>query len=279
MANADRIRLVVHGDDFGLSAAANRGIWRAWQEGILTSASLAANGAAIEEACTLAAGAKLELGIHLNLTTGRPLLPAAAVPSLVDASGALPGKWTMVRRALTGRLAAHEVRAELSAQLERLTGFGMRLTHLDSHHHLHLVPAVAAVAAALAREAGIGWVRRIRGAGEGFWNSAGLTGRLQQAALAHSSRRCEAAWQRFRSADAFFGLAWYRAPGGEAVQRLLRALRPGLNEWMCHPADFSTLPAGGLTAARHQAECDLLCDPGLRRQLEAAGIETTTFEP
>lgn len=279
MENADRIRLIVHGDDFGLSAAVNRGIWRAWREGILTSASLAANGAAVEEACALAAGSELELGVHLNLTTGWPLRPAAAVPTLVDGSGRFPGKWGMVYRALAGQLAPAELAAETTAQFERLAGLGVRFSHMDSHHHLHLLPAVAAVASTAAKEAGIGWVRRVRGVGESDWQGSGLIGRLQQATLERCSRRCETVYQGFRSADVFFGLSWYLDPGrGNAAHRLVRALHPGCNEWMCHPAHFCSGPAAGSAAARRQAECNLLCDPGLRRLLETAGIELTTFE-
>ncbi len=280
MASGDRIRLIVHGDDFGFSAAVNRGIWRAHRDGLLTSASLLANGAALDEACALAAGSALELGVHLNLTTGRPLLPAARVPTMVTAEGFFPGKWRMVRRALAGRLAPAELAAEIAAQLERIAGLGVRITHLDSHHHLHLLPPVAAAAAAAMRARGIGWVRRVRGPGEGGWNPAGAAGRLQQAVLAACSRRCEAAWRPFASAESFSGFAWYLSRDRRAtLRRLVRALRPGLNEWMCHPADFIPAARAGSRDAHRQAECDWLCAPEVRRLLTVAGIEPTTFEP
>jgi len=272
--------LVVHGDDFGLSAAVNRGIWRAWRDGILTAASLVANGSALDEACALAAGSGLVLGLHLNLTCGRPLLPAERLPSLTDGQGNLPGKWDFWRRALCGRLSAVELTDEINAQFDRLDGLGVRVDHLDSHHHVHLLPAVAAAAAPLMKERGIRWVRRVRGKGEPAGSgAAALLGRLQQRSVALTGRRCEKYYREMAGADDFYGFSWYLHPDpGSFLAGWASGLERGRSEWMCHPADYA--PGAPATAAekRRQRECELLCAPETRRILEQAGIELMTLE-
>src|SRR5918999_6510924 len=81
-------QLVVNADDFGISRGVNRGIVEAHRSGLVTSASLMANLPSAEDALTRAAICPdLGLGLHLTLTAGRPLLPPAAVPTLVDPDG------------------------------------------------------------------------------------------------------------------------------------------------------------------------------------------------
>ena len=134
-------RLVVNADDFGRSAAINRGILRAHRDGIVTSASLmvrcpdAADAARAARAC-----AQLGLGLHLDL-----------------------GEWeyrherwhSVYDVARTDDAAA--VEAELARQLdefERLVGSPP--SHIDSHQHVHRTePVRSAVARAAAALGGV----------------------------------------------------------------------------------------------------------------------------
>lgn len=79
-------RLVVNADDFGLCRGVNLGILRAYREGIVRSTTLLVNGSAAEEAYALArATPGLGVGIHITLTSGRPL--ATGGDSLVGPEG------------------------------------------------------------------------------------------------------------------------------------------------------------------------------------------------
>ena len=65
-------QLIVNADDFGLSSGANRAIITAWQQGVLTSASLMVGGNGFEEAVALAKdNPGLQVGLHLTLVQGR----------------------------------------------------------------------------------------------------------------------------------------------------------------------------------------------------------------
>jgi len=84
--------LIVNADDLGWTAGVNRGIAEAHRNGIVTSASLLANGRAFEEAVEFARATRdLGVGVHLNLSDGPPVAPREAVPSLLNASGAFEG--------------------------------------------------------------------------------------------------------------------------------------------------------------------------------------------
>jgi predicted glycoside hydrolase/deacetylase ChbG (UPF0249 family) len=69
-ADAPEIRLIVNADDLGCGPARDRGIFRAFQQGIVTSASLLANGRTFAEAAREARTLGLPVGVHLNLAEG-----------------------------------------------------------------------------------------------------------------------------------------------------------------------------------------------------------------
>src|SRR5204863_9488270 len=81
-------RLIVNADDFGLTANVNRAILDGHCRGVITSASLLSNGEAFESAVALALQTpRLGVGVHLNLTEGKPVAAALEIPSLVNGGG------------------------------------------------------------------------------------------------------------------------------------------------------------------------------------------------
>jgi chitin disaccharide deacetylase len=154
--------LVVTADDLGLTEGVCRAVRTAHTEGIVTATSLLAVGQAFDAAAAmLRATPTLELGAHLALVgEDPPLLPAREVPTLVDARGAFPLSYrTVVARGLAGRIDPDDVRRELTAQLERVLGLGLPVTHLDTHQHTHLWPVVGTVVMELAVQYAIPAVR------------------------------------------------------------------------------------------------------------------------
>lgn len=189
-------RLVVTADDFGLTEGVNRAVLTGHREGIVTSTSVLAVGRAYADAVDLATRTPtLAVGVHLAAVgEDPPLLPAAQVPSLVDRDGRFPLTYREVLlRAATGRLDADDVRREFRAQITRVLDDGVRVTHLDSHQHLHLWPTIGRLVADLAREFSIPVVRLPRshqvsptGLGVNVL-AARLRRRLDRAGLAHGA--------------------------------------------------------------------------------------------
>ena len=81
-------KLIVNADDFGLSESVNEGIIEAHLNGIVTSASIMANGRAFNQAIKLCHdNPSLDIGVHLLLVEERPVLAPEKVPSLVSSEG------------------------------------------------------------------------------------------------------------------------------------------------------------------------------------------------
>src|SRR5450432_1252385 len=169
-------RLIINADDFGLTAGVNRGIVEAHEQGVVTSATLMANGPAFEEAIGLAqARPRLGVGCHVVLVDGAPLLNKTEVASLLDGGGNgsggprfREGIGRFGALALMRRVAADEIEAEATAQIRKLQSAGISVTHLDSHKHTHLFPHVLRPLLRAAAKSGVRAIRnpfeRIQGA-------------------------------------------------------------------------------------------------------------------
>lgn len=265
-------RLIVNADDFGLTPGVSRGILRAHGEGILTSTTFMVHWPwAPAEAARLQAAPRLGVGLHLTLTAGAPVLPAAEVPSLVGPDGRFRRGWW---HAQFGARPA-EVHREWSAQLRRFVDLVGRLpTHLDTHHYVHALPRLAAVLAEVARTHGIPAARALRG----NYDSAvrewrGPLGVVMARAVLP---RSNAVLERAGLATPDRGLVgnFDRA----VLLAHLERLPAGVTELVCHPgyADEDLAPLSSLTAQR-EVELAALVDPAVRRAVAAAGIELITF--
>ena len=135
-------RLIVNADDLGMSRGITDAILIAHRYGFVTSASLMVNMPASEYAVArLAIAPKLDVGIHLNICSGKPILHPSEVDSLVGADGRFHGPSLMLHKLWTWGINRRELENELRAQIRWAKSRGLRLTHADSHHHMHLYPA------------------------------------------------------------------------------------------------------------------------------------------
>ena len=98
----------------------------------------------------------LRVGLHLVLVEGKPMLPAAAVPDLVDKSGNFR---TDMARAGAAMFFLPKVRAQLAAEIEaQFAAFeatGLRLDHVNAHKHFHLHPTIASLIVTLGKKHGV----------------------------------------------------------------------------------------------------------------------------
>ena len=145
-------RIIINADDFGLSEGVNKGIVEAHSNGVLTSATIMVNMPAAEQAVDLVKRLpKLGVGVHLNLTNGKPLCHDEGVKHLLNSDGDFglsPGKLA-IASLVTGKVRT-AIEAELAAQIQRLIDRGIKPTHLDSHKHIHSFPAIFRIVCRLA---------------------------------------------------------------------------------------------------------------------------------
>src|ERR1700751_5833408 len=128
LGRPDVKNLIVNADDLGWTQGVNRGIAEAHRNGIVPSTSLLANGRAFEAGVqTARESPRLGVGVHLNLSDGKPVAPAEEVRSLLDKNGNFSGgPEALLLRLTAKKLETKEVEAEWNAQIEKVRAAGVR---------------------------------------------------------------------------------------------------------------------------------------------------------
>lgn len=267
---ATKRRLRVTADDFGFTPGVTDGILEAHEKGIVTHTSLMAGGLDVDRAVALSRKMPgLGVGVHLTLTWGNPLTSPSSIPSLVGADGKLVSLGEFLKRFLMGRLDLGEVAREWEAQIQRVTRFGISPTHIDSHHHLHLLPGLLPLAAQYAHKYDVPWLRRPAEAiWQGIHSPSALPKRVifRILALRH--------WP-LPTSNAFRGLAIQgRRDYATRLAWTIRGLPRGTTEFMVHPGKAdSLLKKEDTFVQEREIELKGLCDPGVRRLLKDLKIE------
>lgn len=155
----NELLIITNADDLGLSPEVNAAVESLHQKGVLTSATIMANGGAVEEIKDLHdRNPGLGLGVHLNATNFRAFTSEMRQSVLCDGSGSFASNFREEHRLkLTQTLAS-----EWTAQVEYLQSLGIELDHLDSHHHVHTWPYALPALRMVSKSSGIPWVRNTR---------------------------------------------------------------------------------------------------------------------
>lgn len=241
-------RLIVNADDFGLTPGVSTGILQAYRHGIVTSTTVLVTAEVDPELLAQARDSALGIGLHVNLTLGRPLTRAR---SLVDEEG----RFLRDARYLAARAEPRDVEREVEAQIEEFLGLaGRPPTHLDTHHHVGLHPPVTEVVFEAARRLGVP-VRSETREGRARAVSLGL-----------------------RTPDHFFGGSGpdpYWTPA--RTLRHLRDLPPGLSEFMTHPGWYDERLGGSRYGRQREVELIGLGTPPARAAAARLGIALCHF--
>jgi len=236
--------LIVTADDFGAAREVNEAVERAHRGGILTAASLMVSAPAAADAVARAKEMpKLGVGLHVVLVEGRPTLPSAAIPALVDRDGffrndmALQGARMYFLPHVRRQLAA-----EIDAQFKAFAATGLKLDHVNAHKHFHLHPTIASLIVKIGRRFGM---KSLRVPYEAITIlrtiEPGTRGNAVAALYARRLKKRLARWGLF-APDNVFGLAWSGDMTTERLCGLIAHLPDGVSEIYMHPA---TAPYAG----------------------------------
>jgi predicted glycoside hydrolase/deacetylase ChbG (UPF0249 family) len=237
-------RLILNADDFGLTPGINRAIAELHHAGALTSATLMATGPAFDDALRTAHSLPtLGVGCHIVLTDGVPAAPPERIPTLLgpDGKNFRPSLIDFVQALLRGKISESEIENEAFAQIHRLQQAGINVTHIDTHKHTHLFPAVAR---SLLRVAERSAIRAIRYPFEQSWSLALDHGnrirRLQVKLLSQLKTYFEHQPQihnrRVLTTDATIGISATGNLYNKTLHEILSAIPPdGVFELCCHP--------------------------------------------
>lgn len=269
-------RVIVNADDFGVSANINRGLVEAFRAGMVKSASILANGDAVEGALEIAESPGLGVGIHLTVVCGKPVSSPEKVSSLLFTGGNFaPGYGKFIQHYLLGQIKISEVEYEWESQRERLSRID--IDHIDSHQHLHLLPGLFDLTVRLAKR----WrVKFVRIPYENF--EIGLRGHD----LLPSNVLNIFTWGRKKRLeedellipDNFFGSSFTGALTRMVWDNLLPKLPEGLTEIMCHPGcEDDNLRRQYGWKSRWEEELAALTSAEIITLAEQNGIEFTNF--
>jgi predicted glycoside hydrolase/deacetylase ChbG (UPF0249 family) len=238
-------KLIVNADDFGFTRDVNQGIIEAHRDGILTATTLMATGAAFDDAVRLAKeNPLLDVGCHLVLV-GAPGFPTTVVQ--------------LVRAVMLRRIRIYE---ELAAQVHRVTESGIQPSHLDTHKHTHVLPSVLEAVARISEDFKIPWVRRPF--------PRFLRGRFERALARHGCH----------STDFFAGYGVTGRFDAAVLVSLIRSLKEGSTEFMCHPGCCGEELRSARTRLKESRERELqaLKAPEVRLALREAGVELVNYK-
>jgi hypothetical protein len=245
-------QLIVTADDFNLSEGVSRGILDAHQHGIVTETSVMVNLGDIQHAAALLAAApRLAVGLHLNITRGRPVAPPSIVAELLGTDGEFCG----APQALPAQMQAAPVQAELQAQVDAFVRvFGCLPRHLDTHHHVHQHPVVLEVLLELA------------------------------ASLRLPVRSIDAPMHATVTARGLGSPTYFVGDAGDEPYWTLTRLRetiptllPGVTELMCHPGYFDDTIAYSRYGRQRDIERQALCAPEVADLLRQQGVRLVTY--
>jgi chitin disaccharide deacetylase len=274
----------VNADDFGIASGVNRAILELHAGGVLTSTTLMAQAASSGEAAKMAlATPTLGVGCHVVLVDGAPVSDARNIRSLIDrkTGSLLPTPGSFLQRLFTARIRSAEIEAEAGAQIALLQSYGLRLTHIDTHKHMHMFPSILRPVLRAARAAGI---HAIRNPFEPLWSlnatvNAPETRRAQVIVL----RRFEDGFRRivaeegFTTTDGAIGILATGTLNISAVHAIISAMPEGTFELVSHPGyrdeqlarantrllESREIERNALMAIRDYAGIDLISFAGL----------------
>ena len=278
-------RLIVTGDDFGLSLPVNQAIEQAHREGILNTTSLMVGAPAATDAVQRARKLPgLKVGLHLAVTRCKPILPQDQVRDLADRDGELPQD--LVRAGFSFFFMPRvkkQLAAEIRAQFEAFRATGLTLDHVNAHNHMHLHPTVFALILDIVRDYGLRAVRipyepplcAWRATHDRLfsrlclWMLLAPGVRLMQWRLRHAG---------ICSNDYLFGLSNSSSMARDTVLGFIKQLPDGVSEIYFHPA-VRYVP--GVRPHNDPEACameldTLLCGE-IRDELKKLNIKTVSF--
>ena len=269
------ISLIVNADDLGANEYRDRGIFEAFEKGIVSSASMLANGPSFGSAAIRCKAIDLPVGVHLNLSEGIAL--TGPIGGLTSAGARLPGKQALRRYLAQGKWEAAGIMRELRAQVERLFEAGLQPDHLDGHQHCQLYPRMTALVTGLATEYGITAMRNACPAETASEDPQGTLGRelYLYRQLAEQARQMISA-AGLRSPQGLWGMPLLDCLDTDRLCILLEQLPAGSWELMTHPG-YPYRPGRAFDGPQRLEELKALCSAKARQIILRRRIRLCSF--
>ncbi len=273
--------VIFNADDFGISIGVNKGIIKSFNDGVLTSSTMMTNMPAFEDAVTLAKlNPKLGVGIHLVATLGKPVLPYNEISSLVGDNGMFYQKYSiLLKNIISGKTKIEELKAEFSAQIQKFLDAGLEPTHLDSHQHIHIFPAIFKIIIDLCKKYNI---TKIRKPDEKYSNGWRINKRqFHKLVLSSLSRlaRKRIIENKIYTTNNCYGILNCGNITKDILKEILTSLKDGVTEIICHPGypDEDLNKMNVWLSQQRVSELNALTDPYIKQLIYDLKIKLISF--
>ncbi len=152
-----QIKIIFNADDFGISKEVNQAVLEGHKNGLLSSTSLMANGPAFEDAILniLPQCKDIGIGVHLNIIEGKS---QGNFPTLCDKNSNYRNGFIKLLLKSANKQFLQEVEQDFRLQIETILKYA-KVDHINSHVHVHAIPAIFEITCKLAKEYNIQYVR------------------------------------------------------------------------------------------------------------------------
>jgi hopanoid biosynthesis associated protein HpnK len=273
-------KLIVNADDFGINDNVNVSILESFKNGILRSASLLANGEAFESAVQIIkSNPKLDIGVHLTLTDGKPVLDSPKLVSLVNERGKFHNHAIdLSERYFLSQLSFNEIKKEFTAQIEKILDNGINISHIDSHQHVHILPQIFSITSELANHYKIEYVRLPKEYFHMymFFNPKFFLRICQMVAVNYMCSKVKK--YKISTTDYFLGFYFGGRLNKKNLLLIINSLPPdGVCELMCHPGLVGDLLIYQSGNYRREQELTSLVDKEVQEAILSKQIQIASF--
>lgn len=254
--------LIVNADDFGMSENICKGIEHCHAHGIVTSTSLMSNMPSLDLAAEIAKKNKsLSIGLHINLSLSKPL---------TNFSNGTMTNANLVK-AILGRINKDAAQKEIEAQIQAALDAGIKLTHLDGHKHVHIMPKVIDAVIDSALSFNIKWIRLpLEAMSTTYSLKQTPKAKLVRYLSLKAKKKIEDA--NLKHPNYFYGISETGRLDEEKLKSIIKNLQEGISEIMCHPGYPNQTDS-----LDRKKELMALTDRGVRKEIEANGIQMTNY--
>jgi len=285
-------KIIINADDYGLCDGVNQAVVQAHTQGILTSTTIMANMPAARRAIELAKQLPtLGVGVHLNLSEGKPVSKDACVDYLLNTNGEFaysPTKLSIL--SVINRKIRNAIAAELAAQIQWVIDNGLKPTHLDSHKHIHSFPAIFPVVCGLAKSFGIPAIRwpfepkevshkpSPANVSVGGWPPPGEGGRKRAGIIRVMAKINQRQNPAFFKTQAVLGIAHTGKIDIDFLKAAIIHNRVETTEIITHPGFINGLdPTKTRLVQQRKMELDALCDKEIRQYFKDAAVKLVHY--
>lgn len=248
--NDNKLKVIINADDYGISSGVTEGIVKGFLEGIVTDTTIMINMDGSKLAVELAREYNIPVGLHLVLSKGTPILPSQEVKTLIDQGG----EFNPTNKSIWENMDLTEVKSELKAQVKKFLETGLKLTHLDSHHHVHRFGPILDITMDIAKRLSVP-LRQTDEIVKGKIVSKGIV-----------------------TSDYFTSDFYGEGATVENLKRILTNHNTGIIEVMCHPGlPDSWINQNSSYNTKREEELKILTSPEIKRFIMEKNLKLISY--